>query len=75
MHIFGSIPTTQYAWECSFVTKIRDFIDGMIFLDFAIDFNKLHERRDFYPQFRINLVVMNINIVDFALYNINHVDE
>ena len=73
MHLFGSIPTTQYAWECSFVTKIRDFSDGVAFLDFAIDFDKFIG--DHNPQFKINLVVMNINIIDFTVYNINHVDE
>jgi hypothetical protein len=65
--------TEKFAIDITLFNKYRSFKDG-------IDFFHLSCESDFYeddhnPKFRFWLALLNISIIEFDLYNINHSTE
>jgi len=73
LHCIGFRISKNFAFEINFLTFIRDFKDGVnwISLNITSDWYK----GDHNPQFGIHLVILNITIVEFRVYNVNHVKE
>jgi hypothetical protein len=72
-HCIGLKITRDFAFELNFLTFIRRFSDG-------VDWFHLEIKSDWYkgdhnPQFGIHLIILNITIFEFRIYNVNHVED
>jgi hypothetical protein len=73
MIIFSGKITKNYAWELSSFYKNRKFGDGITFFECNINWDRY--LADHTPKFNINIVVLNIQLIDFSIYYIWHRDE
>lgn len=63
----------DYAVDFDGLYKYRAFRDGVSFFEFEVDLS--YYRGDHNPQFRVSLVVLNVMVFDFCVYNMSHVSE
>jgi len=71
MFIGGFKLFKNYAFDYVFFYKIRDFSDGISFINADVNLD-LYEN-DHNPSFNIFLCLFNITIFEISIYNINHV--
>lgn len=62
----------NYAVEFSFLRKVSYFKQQIIFCDF--DCGLFYSKSDYNPKFVTELILFNILIFEFSIYNVNHVD-
>ena len=60
-----------YSLDISLFRKVREYSDGISFLDGGIEWDRYEG--DHKPSFKIWLLVCNIMVFEFEVYNINHV--
>lgn len=60
----------KYSFEFDFFRKIRSIEDGITFFDFIIEYDCYEG--DHKPSFQIMLILLNVKIFEFMIYNINH---
>lgn len=63
----------NYAWELTMFHKLRQFSDGISFFDWKCSLDWF--KADHNPKFEFLLVILNFTIVEFNVYNRNHVEE
>jgi len=63
----------NYAIDFIFLHKLRDFKDGITFLNFDMDLD-LYEG-DHNPQFDFLFCIFNYTLIEINLYNVNHVSS
>lgn len=71
MLIFCRDLSKNYAMELTLFRIIRKFSDGLTFCSFIIDSDWY--RGDHNPQVSFRLIVLNVMLIEFMVYNINHV--
>lgn len=64
---------SNYGWELDLVSKLRPWSDGITAFNLNVEYDKY--MCDHKPSFEIVLVVFNIKIVEFTIYNIWHVEH
>lgn len=62
----------SFAFEGAFFHKIRNFSDGISALQFNFDSD--FYKGDHNPKYEIELIIFNIMIFEFRIYNINHTE-
>jgi len=60
----------DYAIEFLWFHMVRDFIDGISFFEFEINWDRFED--DHKPGFNIFLIIFNCMIFQFWIYNIHH---
>jgi hypothetical protein len=60
----------NFVFEISFFHKLRNFKDGISFLEFDVNLDLY--KGDHNPQFEMCLVILNFKIFETNIYNINH---
>lgn len=63
----------NYAVEFSFFRKVSDFNDQVTICDF--DCGIYYSKADHNPKFSTELILFNVLIFEFSIYNINHIDS
>jgi len=65
--------SSNYAWELVLFHKLRQFADGISFFECkgSLDWFKA----DHNPKFEFFLVILNFTIIEFNIYNVNHVEN
>jgi len=63
----------KLTYEIDLFRKIRNFSDGIDFLDFRINLD-LYDG-DHKPSFIMHLIILNWTILEFSIYNIYHQNE
>lgn len=71
-NFYGQI-TCDYAWELELFYKCRDFKDGIDFFNLDIHWDRYCG--DHNPQFNFSLMLLNLTIFNFSIYNIWHIDN
>lgn len=67
----GTFPiTSNYAADWAFLHKLRDFSDGVTFCEIVCSLDLFKE--DHNPQFNLRFILLNVSLVDFAVYNVWH---
>lgn len=61
----------NYDLELTVLNPIRKLSDGVTFYSFVIDSDWY--QGDHNPQFSIRLIILNVMILEFMIYNINHI--
>ena len=69
---YGKDINKDYAWEISALHKIRDFKDGISFIDFDINWDRY--LADHTPAFNFSLEILNYKIFEFNIYYQRHRD-
>jgi hypothetical protein len=64
---------SDYGFEFSALNKIREYKDGITFLEFVSNLDTYKE--DHSPKFGINLVFMNWMIFECSVYYLHHREE
>lgn len=62
----------NYAVELGLLRKVSYFKEQVTFCDF--DCGVFYSKSDHNPKFVTELILFNILIFEFSIYNINHVD-
>ena len=70
---FGTKLSDNFAWEISLFHFMRKFSDGLSLFQFSLDFDWY--KGDHNPKFSLMLIVINTVIIEFSIYNVNHVDK
>lgn len=65
--------TKNYAWGVEFFSKVSEFKDQWTFLDFSCEWSKY--ACDHNPRFEILLILFNIKIFEFSIYNMWHLEH
>ena len=63
----------NYSMDLAMFFKVRDFKDGIDFFEFTAQLDKYEG--DHNPKFEIRWEILNYTILDFSIYNKNHVPE
>lgn len=63
----------DYGWELDLLRKYREWCDGFTLLSFVCEFDRY--MCDHKPSFVTMLVLFNIKVFEFNIYNIWHVDH
>lgn len=63
----------NYAFDYCFFYKIRNFSDGISFINADINLD-LYEN-DHNPSFNMFLCIFNMTIFDLSIYNVNHISH
>lgn len=63
----------NYTFEISGLHKIRNFKDGVTFIDFSIDLDLYVG--DHNPKFSIMITILNFKLIEIEVYNVHHVEE
>jgi len=71
--IVGKIKGIKYGWELVLFHKIRAWDDGLSLFDFTLDMSWY--KSDHRPSYGVHLVIWNITIVEFTIYNVDHAIE
>jgi len=69
---FGYV-TDKYCWELSCFRNIRQYSDGVSFITFNIDWDRYEG--DHKPSFQFYFGVINHTIIEFNIYNSDHMHE
>lgn len=70
--IHNKIFKTNYSWELSMFHKIRDYNDGITFVEFITNLDTFVG--DHNPNFQFSFIVLNYVVFDFSIYSINHAE-
>jgi hypothetical protein len=73
MNYIGTKITKNFAWELGFFYLLRDFKDGIDFIDIGICLDLF--KNDHKPSFRVGFVLFNIMVFEFNVYNVNHMED
>jgi hypothetical protein len=73
LHCIGTKLTKKYAWEANFFYLVRGFSDGLDVFEFAIDSSWY--KGDHNPQYAIRLIILNVVIFEFRIYNMFHIED
>ena len=65
--------TSKFALDVMLFYKLRQFKDGIDFLNINISFDRYEA--DHKPSFQFMIVVFNFTIIEFDIYNVNHLLE
>jgi hypothetical protein len=60
----------NYGLELNFFYKVRDYSDGINFINGEVNLNLY--KADHSPNFRIELIVMNVMLFEFHIYYLFH---
>lgn len=71
--VFGSKISKNFAWELTLFHKVRSFSDGIDFLDIRIVLDLY--KGDHTPRFTFFFEMLNFTLIEFNIYNINHIKE
>ena len=73
MGIYSKRINENYAFELLLWHIVRQSEDGIIFvkLDISLDLYKC----DHTPKFDIILILLNLTIIKFSIYTMNHIDR
>lgn len=63
----------EYSWSMDFLRWIRAGEDGITFFELSCVLDLF--KADHNPRFAIMLVIVNLKIFEFEIYNINHVED
>ena len=63
----------KYDWEISGFHFYRQVEDGIDFIDFKIYWDRY--KGDHKPSFNIFISICNFVLLDFQIYNINHMED
>lgn len=69
----GNTINKDYAWEIAALHKLRQFSDGISFIEFNVNWDRYIA--DHTPRFDIMLVICNFTIVEFSIYYVWHRDK
>lgn len=67
------IPRTKFAMEICCFHRYRGFDDGISFVEFNLSLDLY--RADHHPRFVFFFGILNFTIIDFSIYNINHLED
>lgn len=72
--MFGGFKISKnYALDYMFLYKIRDFKDGISFINYEMSLDLY--KTDHNPSFDWGLYLFNFTIFQITIYNVNHVEE
>lgn len=60
----------KFGWELALFHKLRDFSDGLTFLNLRFDWDRY--LADHSPRFVFHLVVLNFTLCEFSVYYLHH---
>lgn len=60
----------NYGLELTFLSLLQDFNEGVVFFNFAINWDKYED--DHTPSFAITLIILNWVVFDFLIYYLHH---
>lgn len=63
----------KYAWELVLLNHFRNLKDGITFCECTVDVSWY--KADHNPKFSIHWILLNWVIIEFNIYNINHIKE
>lgn len=63
----------RFAWELVLFHKIRDWSDGVTWFEFVYNVDRFVA--DHNPKYDLHLIIANITIFEFNIYNVYHVEE
>lgn len=70
MITFGRKISNDYGWEIALFHKLRDFSDGVTFLETKINWDKYIG--DHTPRFEFHLVLLNHTVIEVNVYYLHH---
>ncbi len=73
MIFYGKKLTQKFAIDIACFYNHRSFEDGISFVEFDISWDKYLS--DHKPSFQIRFALFNFTILDFTIYNVNHVEQ
>jgi hypothetical protein len=73
MFIFSGNYSKHKAWELSFFHKYRSLEDGLTVCNILIEHDWY--KGDHKPSFSFNLILFNIMVIEFNLYDTRHVED
>lgn len=63
----------NYALELVLLDKIGKYKDWLGLISFAC--NSEYYKADHCPMFNCNFMLFNVNIFEFSIYNVNHIED
>jgi len=72
MKTFAGIINEDYAWEITFFNKVRDFADGLTFLDIQVNWDRFLANHT--PKFEVMITVLNCVLLETSIYYRHHRD-
>jgi hypothetical protein len=70
MITFGRKVNNDYGWEITLFHKLREFSDGVTFLEAKINWDRYIG--DHTPRFEFHLVLLNHTIIEVNVYYLHH---
>jgi len=70
MITFSRKVSNDYGWEIALLHKLRDFSDGVTFLETKINWDRYIG--DHTPRFEFHLVLLNHTIIEVNVYYLHH---
>jgi hypothetical protein len=70
MITFGRKVSNDYGWEIALFHKLRDFSDGVTFLETKINWDRYIG--DHTPRFEFHLVLLNHTVIEVNVYYLHH---
>jgi hypothetical protein len=70
MKSFSGKFNDDYGWEVAMISKIREFSDGITFIEFAINLDRY--LADHSPRFSFHMIVLNHTIIEANIYYLHH---
>ncbi len=70
MITFGREVSNDYGWEITLFHKLREFSDGVTFLETKINWDRYIG--DHTPRFEFHLVLLNHTIIEVNVYYLHH---
>lgn len=66
----GTKLSKNFAWEANFFYRIRNFKDGLSAFELSLTADWF--KNDHNPQCGLCLIILNVMIVEFNIFNVNH---
>ena len=73
LHCLSFKITKNFALELNVLYLTRKYSDGITWFQFSVESDWY--KGDHNPQFGIQLIVLNITLFEFRVYNIHHIEE
>ena len=73
MITFGRKVSNDYGWEITLFHKLREFSDGVTFLETKINWDRYIG--DHTPRFEFHLVLLNHTIIEVNVYYLHHTSK
>jgi len=70
MITFGRKINNDYGWEIALLHKLRNFSDGVTFLETKINWDRYIG--DHTPRFEFHLVLLNHTVIEINVYYLHH---